>query len=82
MPRPHIKKGGIYMLKIYLFMLVVSFMCGIIVYLRVKKEVNKPLNARASILRILLVSIFIIPNIVMLLSYTFYHDAFMEGYRR
>ena len=70
------------MLKIYLFMLVVSIMCGIIVYLCVKKEVNKPLNIRASILRILLVSIFIIPNIVMLLSYTFYHDAFMEGYKK
>ena len=70
------------MLKIYLFMLVVSFMCGIIVYLCVKKEVNKPLNARASILRILFISIFIIPNIVIFLSYTFYHDAFMEGYRK
>ena len=70
------------MFKIYLFMLVVSFMCGIITYLCIKKEVNKPLNARASIPRILLVSILIIPNIVMLLSYTFYHDAFMEGYRR
>ena len=70
------------MLKIYLFMLVVSIMCGIIAYLCVKKEVNKPLNIRASILRILLVSIFIIPNIVILLSYIFYHDAFMEGYRK
>ena len=70
------------MLKIYLFMLIMSFMCGIIVYLCVKKEVNKPLNVRASILRILFISILIIPNIVMLLSYTFYHDAFMEGYRR
>ena len=70
------------MLKIYLFMLVVSIMCGIITYLCIKKEVNKPLNARASILRILFISIFIIPNIVMLLSYTFYHDAFMEGHRR
>lgn len=69
------------MLKIYLFMLVVSIMCGIITYLCIKKEVNKPLNARASILRILFISIFIIPNIVILLSYIFYHDAFMEGYR-
>lgn len=70
------------MLKIYLFMLVVSIMCGIITYLCIKKEVNKPLNARASILRILFISIFIIPNIVILLSYIFYHDAFMEGYRK
>lgn len=70
------------MLKIYLFMLAVSIMCGIIIYLCIKKEVNKPLNARASILRILLVSIFIIPNIVILLSYIFYHDDFMEGYRK
>ena len=70
------------MLKIYLFMLVVSFMCGIITYLCIKKEVRKPLNAKKSILRILLVSVVIIPNIVMFLSYTFYHDAFMEGYRR
>ena len=70
------------MLKVYLFMLIMSIMCGIITYLCIKKEVNKPLNARASILRILFISIFIIPNIVMFLSYTFYHDAFMEGYRR
>ena len=70
------------MLKIYLFMLVVSIMCGIITYLCIKKEVNKSLNARASILRILFISIFIIPNIVVLLSYIFYHDAFMEGYRK
>ena len=70
------------MLRIYLFMLVVSIICGIIAYLCVKKEDNKPLNVRASILRILLVSIFIIPNIVVLLSYIFYHDAFMEGYRK
>ena len=70
------------MLKIYLFMLVVSIMCGIIAYLCVKKEVNKPLNIKVDITRILLVSIFIIPNIVVLLSYIFYHDAFMEGYRK
>lgn len=70
------------MLKIYLFMLVVSIMCGIITYLCVKKEDNKPLNIKVDITRILLVSIFIIPNIVILLSYTFYHDAFMEGYRK
>ena len=70
------------MLKIYLFMLVVSIMCGIITYLCIKKEVSKPLNARASILKILFISVFIIPNIVILLSYIFYHDAFMEGYRK
>ena len=70
------------MLKIYLFMLVVSIMCGIISYLCIKKEVSKPLNARASILKILFISVFIIPNIVILLSYIFYHDAFMEGYRK
>lgn len=70
------------MLKIYLFMLIMSFMCGIIAYLCVKKETHKPLNIKVDIPKILLVSIFIIPNIVILLSYTFYHDAFMEGYRR
>ena len=37
------------MLKIYLFMLVVSIMCGIIAYLCVKKEVNKPLNIKVDI---------------------------------
>ena len=70
------------MLKIYLFMLAVSIMCGIITYLCVKKEVNKPLNIKVDITRILLVSIFIIPNIVIFLSYIFYHDAFMEEYRK
>lgn len=70
------------MLKIYLFMLFISIMCGIITYLCVKKEVNKPLNIKVDITRIILVSIFIIPNIVILLSYMFYHDAFMEGYKR
>ena len=48
-------------------MLVISIMCGIITYLCVKKEVNKPLNARASIPRILLVSILIIPNMSKLI---------------
>lgn len=69
------------MLKFYLFMFVISAICGGTVYLYLEAELNKPIKIRANIIVILLTSIFIIPNILAFFSFMFIHDAFIEGVR-
>lgn len=67
------------MLKFYLFMLVISIICGGTTYLYLEAKLNKSIKIKANIIIILLTSIFIIPNILAFFSFIFNHDAFMEG---
>lgn len=70
------------MLKFYLFMLVISIICGGTIYLYLEAELNKPIKIKTNIITILLTSIFIIPNILAFFSFMFNHEAFMEGVKR